>query len=169
MRNTDFNFAQASPCEQSEDWKDSDELDGSEKSDKESKEGMKDVDALLDDAIVISPRSMDKTKLLGIESIQGTAEGTHEDDEDSNNPSMRKQKIRRSNNQNKQTRLEKMANNRLQITNSLMDSSIGRVKETGFQMNFVDHLNRSISNMQNDVITEAQHNIPRTVRNDLKN
>jgi len=50
-----------------------------------------------------------------------------------------------------------------------MNSSVGEVKDVGFQMNFVDHLNRSISNMQNDVITIAQHNVAQTVRNDLKN
>jgi len=101
MRNTDFNFTEEPTAEQSEDWKDSDGFSGSEKSEKESKEGMKDVDTIQGDAIVISPKSMGKARLLGIESGQGTAEGTLEDEEDSNDPSIRKQKIRRSNNKNK--------------------------------------------------------------------
>ena len=48
-----------------------------------------------------------------------------------------------------------------------MNSSVGEVKDVGFQFNLADHLNRSISNMQNDIITIAQHNNSQTVRNDL--
>ena len=98
MRNTDFNFREPSPDKETEDWKDSDEFGGSEKSEKESKLQMKDVDTIQGDAIMISDGSIGKARLLGIESGQGTAEGTHDDEEDSNDPSIRKQKIRRSRN-----------------------------------------------------------------------
>ena len=107
MRNTDFNFGRSSPGEQSEDWKDSDEASGSEKSEKANKKlRTKDVGAIQRDAIVISERSVGQARPLGIESGQGTAEGTEDDEIDSNDPSIRKQKIRRSNNKTKRTRLE---------------------------------------------------------------